>query len=158
EGALLVVCLALVDLGHRLEGGDASRRFGGKLGAREQELDELLPRALRPIDLLELQRSGEIDRVVREDPLIDLARAVAVADLVLPDRRRLQKNLDLGDGLIERVGFPLEDPDALLPAGLLREQLLERPERAEVARLQTEHALPSIDRLLRTHEDLALER
>ena len=126
--------------------------------AREQKLDQLLPRSLRPIDLLELQGGGQVLRVEREDPLVDVGRAIAVADLVLPHRRRLQQHLDLRRRIVERARLLLEDADALLPARLLREQLLERPERAEVAIVQLQNALPGLDRLLRPHQDLALQR
>ena len=105
-----------------------------ELDAREQQLDQLLPVALRAVDLLELQRRGQVLRVELQDALVDVARAVAVADLVFPHRRRLQQHFDLAARRRRATSrLLLEHVDALFPARLLREQLLERAERAEVA-------------------------
>src|SRR5581483_2238124 len=131
ERALLIADFLFVRLGDRLKDRDPLRRLVRELDAREEQLDQLLPVALRLVDLLELDRRGEVLIVELKDPLVHVARAIAVADLVLPHRRRLEQRLDFLRRLVERLGLALERLDALLPARLLREELLERRERAE---------------------------
>src|SRR6185437_8092952 len=51
----------------------------------------------------------------------------------------------------------LHDLDRLFPARLAREELLERAERAEVARIERQHPAPRVDGVVDAAEDLALE-
>ena len=157
ERVLAIAELLLVGLGHLRERSDARRRVGHEVRARQQQVDQLDPALALPIELLELVRRRHVAGVDLQHALVDLGRRAAVADLVGPQRRDLHEHVDLLGRRRQRLRAPLEDLDALFPARLLREQLLERRQRAEVVRVELEHLAPGVDRLLRAHEGLALE-
>ena len=95
---------------------------------------------------------------VDADPLVDLRRPAPCRRSCPPrPTRPAEQRLEARLRVVEDGRLLLQDVDALLPARLLREQLLERAERAEVPVVEPEHALPGVDRLVGAAEDLALQ-
>ena len=121
------------------------------LGERARELEVIAAARVQVTHRLE---RGQVVLVDRERGLPRLERAHVIIEALAPDDAQVLVERQTLFHIIGEVDLALDDIDELLPALLLHVQAAQPPERVAVLRLEHDHAIEQLDRIVLLLEHL----